>query len=44
MNTKHNSLVQISMFFKKTKLTPLKSINFHFETPTKKILVIFQTK
>ena len=44
MNTKHHSLVQISVFFKKTKFKPLKSINFHFKTPTKQILVIFRTK
>ena len=32
------------MFFKKTKFTPLKSINFHFKTPNKQILVFFQPK
>ena len=29
---------------KKKKITPLKSINFHFKIPTKQILVIFWTK
>ena len=36
--------MQISVFFKKTKFTSLKSINFHFKMPAKQILVIFQTK
>ena len=32
---KRQSLVQINMFFKKTKFTLLKSIYFHIKTPTK---------
>ena len=44
MNAKRHNLVQTSMFFKKTKFIPLKSINFHFKTPTKQVLIIFRTK
>ena len=39
---KCHSLVQISLFFKKTKLTLLKSIHLHFKTPTKQMLGIFK--
>ena len=35
-----HSLVQISLFFKKTKFTHLKSIYFHFKKPS--ILVFFE--
>ena len=33
IHTKRHSLVQISLFFKKTKCTFLKSISFHFKAP-----------
>ena len=34
---KHHSMVKISMFFKKTKFTLLKSIYFQFKAPTKQM-------
>ena len=44
INTKRHNLAQISMFFKKAKLTLLKSIYFHFKTLNKQMLVFFQTR
>ena len=38
MNIKRYSLVQINVFLRKTKFTPLKSDNFHFKKPAKQIL------
>ena len=38
------NIAACSAFFKKTKLNVLKSIHFHFETPTKQTLVYFQTR
>ena len=35
-------MLQISVFFKKTKFTLLKFIYFHYKTPPKQILVFFQ--
>lgn len=35
------NIAACSAFFKKTKLNVLKSIHFHFETPTKQTLVFF---
>ena len=37
-------LVQISVFFMKSKFTPLKPFYFHFETPIKQMLVLFSNK
>ena len=42
MNIKRRSLVQVSVFFKKTEFSIIKSIYFHFETQTKQILVCFK--
>ena len=42
MNIKPRSLVQISVFFKKKKISLIKSIYFHFKTQAKQILVCFQ--
>ena len=39
----HNK-VQISVLFKKTKLTLSKSIYFHFKTPAKQKIVFPQTR
>ena len=39
-----NRLVQTSLRFKKTKCTCLKLIYFHFKTPTKQMLVLFQIR
>lgn len=41
---KHHSLVQISLFFKKTKFALLKSNYFHFKTPNTQKSVFFKTK
>ena len=41
MNTKHH-MVQISVFFKKTKFTALNSIYFYFKTLAKRMLVFFE--
>ena len=41
---KRHSLVQISMFFKKTNFTLSKSIYFHFKMPPKSMVVIFRTR
>ena len=40
---RHN-LVQISVFFMKSKFTPLKPFYLHFETPIKQMLVLFSNK
>ena len=41
MNIKRRSLVQVSVFFNKTKFSIIKSIYFHFETQTKTNLSLF---
>ena len=41
---KHHNLVQTSTLFKKTKLSLLKSIDFHFKAPTKQMLVFVQAR
>ena len=42
MTTKRHSLVQVSVFFKKTVFTLLKSIYFYFKAPTKEMLVCLE--
>ena len=39
IDAKRHSLELISVYFKKTKFTLLKSVYFHFKTPTKQMLV-----
>ena len=39
-----HSLVQLSVFFKKTKNTPSIRIYFRFKTATKEMLVFFQKR
>ena len=41
---KRDSLIQISLFFKKTKFTLLESIYFRFKTPNIQNSVLFWTK
>ena len=44
INKERNRLMKISVLFKTRKFAPLKSIYFHFKTPTKQILVFLQKK
>ena len=41
---KRHSLVQIRLFFKKTKFLLSKSISFNFKTPNKQMLALFSNK
>ena len=41
---KRQSLVQIRLFFKKTKFPLSKSISFNFKTPNKQMLALFSNK
>ena len=39
VNTKRHSMIEINLFFKKTKFAFLNSIYFHYKTPKKEVLI-----
>ena len=41
INVNRHNQVQIRLFFKKTRLTLLKYIYFHFKTATKQMIMFF---
>ena len=43
ISKERQNLLQISVFFKKTKFARLKSIYFHFKTSIRQMLVLFKT-
>ena len=44
ISTKGHSLVHISVYFKKTKFSLLKSVYFHYKVPTKQISIFFPNR